>query len=133
MRGTLLSHALSPSPAALAGTGRDDTRKSGIEFLFFTLNHSFTRPREKEGMENNSDIADLERALAAVKARSTATAEKERAYLSRIKELEEVNRALVFKLANAGLVTGGAGDEANGAGQIPPGMPRSPSSEAFHI
>ena len=46
----------------------------------------------------DADVADLERALEAVKARSTRALANEELYQARIKELERMNRALVLQV-----------------------------------
>ena len=50
----------------------------------------------------DADVADLERALEAVKARSTRALANEELYQARIKELERMNRALVLQVASLG-------------------------------
>ena len=66
------------------------------------------------------DIADLEKALAAVKARSLSAADKERGYLSRIAQLEEANKALTAKLAGGEGAGGGEGDGGTPSGATRP-------------
>ena len=55
----------------------------------------------------DADVAHLERALEAVKSRSTRALANEESYLARIKELERMNRALVTQVASLGGESGG--------------------------
>ena len=55
----------------------------------------------------DADVAHLERALEAVKSRSTRALANEESYLARIKELERMNRALVTQVAALGGESGG--------------------------
>jgi NAD+ kinase/solute carrier family 25 oxoglutarate transporter 11 len=55
----------------------------------------------------DADVAHLERALEAVKSRSTRALANEESYLARIKELERMNRALVPQVASLGGESGG--------------------------
>ena len=50
----------------------------------------------------DADVAHLERALEAIKSRSTRALANEESYLARIKELERMNRALVTQVASLG-------------------------------
>jgi len=61
-----------------------------------------------------ADVAALERAMEAIKARSSATTANERAYIGRIKELEMVNRSLTRQLSSGG--GGGSGSGGGGGG-----------------
>lgn len=68
-----------------------------------------TRGRGTMEPDFSLELADLEKALAAVRARSSAAAAQERRYISRIKELEDLNHSLVARLKLAGALekTGG--------------------------
>jgi hypothetical protein len=74
-------------------------------------------------MKPDIAILDLEKALAAVKARSSEAADKERGYLDRIKQLEEANRHMAFQLATAGGGGGRGGDAASPGESIPIPLP----------
>ena len=72
----------------------------------------------------DADVLHLERALEAVKARSTRALANEESYLARIKELERMNRALVTQVASLGPgrefghPADGGGVEATGTGVV---------------
>ena len=80
----------------------------------------------------DADVADLERALEAVKARSTRALANEELYQARIKELERMNRALVLQVASLGkgeaagnvALAGAAADVAAGEASSVEGSPR---------
>ena len=68
----------------------------------------------------DADVETLERALEAVKARSTRALANEESYLARIKELERMNRALVTQVASLP----GVGSREFGEGRLAPNNDR---------